>query len=62
MSARPGRGVDAVGVALAAGLLAALVGLSAWLWQGGQHPLLLAPAIGALADCLDMGVSSFSVQ
>ena len=54
MSARPGRGVDAVGVALAAGLLAALLGLSAWLWQGGQHPLLLAPAIGELADCLDM--------
>ena len=54
MSARPGRGVDAVGAALAAGLLAALVGLSAWLWQGGQRPLLLAPAIGELADCLDM--------
>ena len=51
---RAGRGVDAACALLAAALLAALLGLSLWLWQGGQRPLLLAPAIGELGDCLDL--------
>ena len=48
------RGVDAVCVALGLALLMALVALSLWLWQGRQRPLLLAPAIGELSDCLEM--------
>jgi len=39
---------------LAALLLAGLIAFSVWLWQGGQQPLLLAPAIGGLNACLDL--------
>ena len=49
-----GRGFDLFCLALALALLAALIALSAWLWQGRQQPLLLAPAIGELSDCLEM--------
>ena len=52
--ARSGRGFDLLCAALALALLAALIALSAWLWQGRQRPLLLAPAIGELSDCLEM--------
>ncbi len=53
-STRANRPINALCVALAALLLAALIALSAWLWQGRQRPLLLAPAIGELSDCLAM--------
>ena len=49
-----GRGFDALCLLLALVLLAALVALTLWLWQGRQRPLLLAPAIGELSDCLEM--------
>ena len=49
-----GRGLDALCLLLALALLAALVALTLWLWQGRQRPLLLAPAIGELSDCLEM--------
>ncbi len=45
-------GIEALCAALALALLALLAALSVWLWQGGQQPLLLAPAIGGLNDCL----------
>ena len=48
------RATNAVCLALALMLLAALIALSVWLWQGRQRPLLLAPAIGELSDCLEM--------
>ncbi len=48
------RGFNAVCALLALALLSALIGFSIWLWQGGQRPLLLAPAIGELSDCLEM--------
>ena len=38
-----GRGFDALCLLLALVLLAALVALTLWLWQGRQRPLLLAP-------------------
>ncbi|MDR2154478.1 MAG: beta-galactosidase [Burkholderiaceae bacterium] len=47
-------GVDVVCAGLALGLLALLIGLSVWLWRGSNPPLLLAPAIGGLSDCLEM--------
>ena len=37
-----GRGFDALCLLLALALLAALVALTLWLWQGRQRPLLLA--------------------
>ncbi|MFD2378878.1 hypothetical protein ACFSTJ_17325 [Ottowia pentelensis] len=43
-----GRGPDAVCAALALAVLALLIGVSIWLWQGQRRPLLLAPAIGGL--------------
>ena len=52
--ARRPRGIDILCGTLALALLAALLLLGGWLWQGGQRPLLLAPAIGELADCLEM--------
>ena len=51
---RLGRGFDALCLLLALVLLAALVALTLWLWQGRQRPLLLAPAIGELSGCLEM--------
>jgi hypothetical protein len=48
------RGFDALCVAFALALLAALIAFTAWLWRGGERPLLLAPAIGELSDCLEM--------
>ncbi len=51
---RQGRGFELFCLALALALLAALIALSGWLWQGRQQPLLLAPAIGELSDCLEM--------
>lgn len=51
---RTERGVEWACVVLACALLAALLALTAWLWQGRQQPLLLAPAIGELSDCLEM--------
>ena len=58
---RQGRGFDLFCLALALALLAALIALSAWLWQGRQQPLLLAPAIGELSDCLEMAAPSRAV-
>ena len=52
--ARTGRGFHLLCAALALALLAALIALAVWLWQGRQRPLLLAPAIGELSDCLEM--------
>jgi hypothetical protein len=53
-----GEDVDTAGrlpiLGLAALLLAALIALSAWLWQSGRQPLLLVPAIGGLNACLDL--------
>ena len=44
---RPGlavrSGIDALCVVLALALLAGLVAMAAWLWQGARQPLLLAP-------------------
>lgn len=48
------RGLDGLIAACALALFLAAVALSAWLWRGGQRPLLLAPAIGELSDCLEM--------
>ncbi|MDO5088015.1 MAG: hypothetical protein Q4D74_10490 [Comamonadaceae bacterium] len=48
-------GIQAVCAGLAAALLAALAGFSGWLWQAGQAPLLLAPAVGGLNPCLSLG-------
>ena len=47
-------GIDGLCAALALGLLALLIGFSAWLWRAENQPLLLAPAIGGLNDCLEM--------
>lgn len=48
------RGIDWLCLALALALLAALALTSAWLWRESRRPLLLAPAIGRLSDCLEM--------
>ena len=50
-------GIVGVIGALSLALLTALFGLSAWLWQGTQTPLLLAPAIGGLNPCLEMAAA-----
>ncbi|MEZ5608021.1 MAG: hypothetical protein R3E52_13095 [Burkholderiaceae bacterium] len=55
---RAGRGAEAVCAALALAVLALLIGMSIWLWQGQRRPLLLAPAIGGLNPCLDMSAPS----
>lgn len=46
------RAADGVCAAFALALLAVLLAFSAWLWHSGRQPLLLAPAIGGLHDCL----------
>ena len=55
MSATPAfrndRPINALCLALAAALFAALAAFSAWLWQAGRAPLLLAPAVGGLHNC-----------
>jgi hypothetical protein len=48
------RGIDALCAALALGLLGLLAGFSVWLWRAQNQPLLLAPAIGGLSDCLEL--------
>lgn len=59
MSATPAfrndRPINALCLALAAALFAALAAFSAWLWQAGRAPLLLAPALGGLHNCLALG-------
>ncbi len=47
-------GIDWLIAALALALLAALAAGSAALWHQARRPLLLAPAIGPLSDCLHM--------
>ena len=59
---RAGRGIDAVALGLALGLLALLIGFSAWLWQGRQQALLLAPAIGGLGDCLELSAPAAPLE
>ena len=49
-----GRGVRWACGVLALAIVLALAALSIALWRGGERPLLLAPAIGGLSDCLDM--------
>ncbi|MDO5289619.1 MAG: beta-galactosidase [Pseudomonadota bacterium] len=53
-SPSPRSAADRVCAVFALALLAALLAFSAWLWHSGRQPLLLAPAIGGLHDCLDM--------
>lgn len=59
---RAWRGVDAVCAVLALALLALLIGVSAWLWRGQQQPLLLAPAIGGLGDCLELATPAAPLE
>ena len=59
---RAGRGVDAVCGAMALALLALLLGFSVWLWRGLHQPLLLAPAIGGLSDCLEMAAPAAPLE
>ena len=63
---RPGlavrSGIDALCVVLALALLAGLVAMAAWLWQGARQPLLLAPAIGGLNACLEMAAPEHPLE
>ena len=52
---RNDRPINALCLALAAAIFAALAAFSAWLWQAGRAPLLLAPALGGLHNCLALG-------
>ncbi|MDR0275794.1 MAG: hypothetical protein LBI48_10765 [Burkholderiaceae bacterium] len=47
-------GVNALCALLALTLLTLLAAVSVWLWQAGRQPLLLAPAIGGLNECLQL--------
>jgi hypothetical protein len=56
------RAIDALCAALAIALFALLLGFSAWLWRSPPPPLLLAPAIGGLSDCLDMAAPAAPLE
>jgi len=62
MNGRSGRGSDALCAALALGLLALLIGFSSWLWRAQHQPLLLAPAIGGLGDCLELAAPAAPLE
>ena len=59
---RAGRGIDALCAALALGLFALLIGFSVWLWRAQYQPLLLAPAIGGLNDCLELAAPAAPLE